>query len=325
MRRRQWCLNLLSASATIALLLTIAACARADAARTNGLRYVGIATDAWHVDDASRAVGGRFDVVMTFEAWARNRTLKDWFAAARDRGARVMVSWEPWHPVPIDRADEQSRVQEEWSNGAIVAGRHDHYIRRFARAVRAAGVPVYLRLMHEMNGVSYPWSADPKRYRAAWRRVWRIFHQEGASNAVFVWSVNPNSYEDDRTFMRRVRSYWPGRRYVDQVGSTLIRFGGRRKNVPLAFYFKRIGLLRTFRRPVVLTEVNVNYEDRLRWLRELRVRLRQNRWVRGLVWSQQPSRGERRMQGIGRMDWDIATDPRARRLLRAIIADRPRG
>jgi len=50
-----------------------------------------------------------------------------------------------------------------------------------------------------MNGDWIPWCAfqygmDTDLYVEAWRRVHRIFQEEGAGNALFVWNPNDVSY-----------------------------------------------------------------------------------------------------------------------------------
>jgi hypothetical protein len=77
----------------------------------------------------------------------------------------------------------------------------------------------------------------------------------------------------------------------------------------------------------MLTEVNVDYADRLAWLRDLRALLARSPWISAVVWSQLPSRGKQHQTGTGNVDWDIRRDPASAPLLRAIVEDgvRPPG
>ena len=93
-----------------------------------------------------------------------------------------------------------------------------------------------------MNGYWYPWTRDARAYRWAWRRIVRLFGVAGARNVRFVWSVNANLYEPEPEWLRTARRYWPGRRYVDAVASTMIDFGGD-KDYTVARFVPRLRAL----------------------------------------------------------------------------------
>jgi hypothetical protein len=139
---------------------------------------------------------------------------------------------------------------------------------------------------------------------------------------VFVWSVNPSLYiTDDSQWMDELSPYWPGARYVDFVGSTMINFGGIKQH-GVAEYVRRIRHLRTFGKPVMLTEINVDYAVRRSFLRDLGRFLDRADWVQGVVWSQFPSRGEatlRKTMKLGNMNWQATRDRPSARLLGAMI------
>ena len=157
------------------------------------------------------AVGRVPDEIMWFVAWG----LRDGFPVAdaarvRDLGATPVITWEPWEPA---LGADQSSIRMR----SIAAGRHDRYVRRWARDILAFGTPVVLRFAHEVNGTWYPWSpgVDGTTVRdavSAWRRVHDIFERVGATNAVFRWS--PNVPFPGSTAMS---SLWPGAGYVDEV------------------------------------------------------------------------------------------------------------
>ena len=102
-------------------------------------------------------------------------------------------------------------------DGAITSGSVDAYLRAQAAAVVAYKKPVFLRLDWEMNGTWYPeWSrpaVSPSAYVAAWRHIWTIFQQAGATNAAFVWCPNVGEFGgQDWT------SWYPGSAYVNWIG-----------------------------------------------------------------------------------------------------------
>ena len=335
---RQFALNLLTCSVTAALLVALALPAKRtlDVARESAVaelpwptpavsprRAFGVYVDPWHVDDWARSVGAAPQLAAKFEAFSNRRTIDRFLAQVSRIGLRrVMVSWEPWAPVPVTFGTErQAAPQPGYRNIDIARGSQDRYILRFARSLAAYPGTIYLRYAHEMNGYWYPWSRGAKAYRWAWRRIVRLFAAAGARNVRFVWSVNTNLYEPEAVWLRTLRRYWPGRRYVDLVGSTMIDFGGR-KEYPVARFADRLRVLhRAFVKPLVLAETNTDFSGRVRWLGDLRRMLRAMPWIRAVMWSQLPSRGKVQQQGTGIVDWDVQRDPGAGSQLREIIND----
>jgi mannan endo-1,4-beta-mannosidase len=336
-------LNLATSSVTLALLVGLAMPAKwtLDAARRsaassviapdapwprparNPRRAFGAYVDPWHVDDWARNVGAAPQMVAKFEAFANARTIDPWLAQARHIGIRrLLISWEPWKPVPAAWGTAlQARPQPGYTNLEIARGAQDRYILRFARSLARFRGVVYLRFAHEMNGYWYPWSRGPRAYVYAWRRIVRIFDVAGARNVRFVWSVNPNLYESERTWQHGIRPYWPGRRYVDAIGSTMIDFGGV-KSYPVDRFEPRLRALRaTFHKPVVLTEVNTAYAGRVRWLADFRRMLAAMPWINAVAWSQLPSRGKVHQTGTGVVDWDVTVDTAAAAALTQIVHD----
>jgi hypothetical protein len=335
---RRLSLNLLTSSLTLLVLgvLTVPAIrivsapgesspASTQVSQVSSLRSIfGVYVDPWHVDDWARHVGAAPQLIAKFQAFSRRSGIGGFLRESERRGIRrVMVSWEPWRPVPAALGvHAQQRPQPGYRNADVAAGARDSYIRRFARSLARFPGPVYLRYAHEMNGFWYPWSHDARGYVRAWRRIVRIFRTAGAGNVRFVWSVNPNLYETPSQRLRNLYRYWPGSRYVDLVGSTMINFGGQKRYSVPRLYAALRTLRLAFHKQVVLTETNTERRGRVRWLQDLRRTVRRTRWIRAVVWSQLPSRGKvQRRRKIGDTDWDVTRDPAAARVLRAIIRD----
>jgi mannan endo-1,4-beta-mannosidase len=286
-------------------------------------RTVGVYVDPWNVDDWARSVGASPGLVAEFEAFSQNRVLDHHLREAERQGVRrMLISWEPWKPVPPSLGPfQQYQPQLGYRNADIARGAQDEYIARFARSLAGFQGTVYLRYAHEMNGFWYPWARGARGYVQAWRHVVSIFRQVGARNVRFVWSVNPNLFQARAEWLRKLRRYWPGSSYVDAVGSTMINFGGR-KDYRVARWVPRLrALRRLYRKPVMLTETNTAYRGRVRWLRDLRRLLKRTPWIRALIWSQLASRGKANMNDAGRVDWDVRRDPPAAAVLRQIIRD----
>src|SRR3954471_10381095 len=172
-------LNLATCSLTAVLLAALALPAKwtLDAARlaappttvidapwprpaANPRRAFGVYVDPWHVDDWARSVGAAPQMVAKFEAFANQRTIDPWLTQARRIGIRrLLVSWEPWAPVPAAWGTaQQARPQPGYRNLDIARGAQDRYMLRFARSLARFGGVVDLRFGHEMNGYWYPWS-----------------------------------------------------------------------------------------------------------------------------------------------------------------------
>src|SRR4051794_27257556 len=282
----------------------------------------GAYVDPWNLADW-RAAGIAPQYVGRFEAFSRGTTVDGVLRESeRQSLAAVLVTWEPWKPVPANLgAAAQFAPQPGYTNREIADGAQDDYMLRFARSLASFRGRVYLRYAHEMNGTWYPWSNDPIAYRRAWRHVVRLFASVGARNVSFVWSPNPSVFLPLSTWQRSVRVYWPGRRYVDAVGSTMINFGGQKPYAVDRFVPRLRALRRLYRKPVMLTEVKTVYGGRGRWLRDLRRMLRRTPWIRSVAWFQQQSRAAVQLPDIDSMSWDVRADPTATALLRGIIRD----
>jgi hypothetical protein len=311
------CMRCLRARGLLVLLATLVVSATPASASP---RTFGVYVDPWHVADWSHSVGFAPAYVARFEAFSRNATLDSFLREAEHQGLRrVLVSWEPWNPVPPELGvAQQFRPQPGYRNRDIARGVLDAYLQRFARSLATFRGRVDLRYAHEMNGTWYPWSHDPVAYRRAWRHIVRLFHAAGAHNVRFVWSVNPSLFLPYRTWLRSVRVYWPGRRYVGAVGSTMINFGGEKRYTVARFGPRLRELRRRYRKPVLLTEVNTVHHGRVRWLRDLRRLVARNRWIRSIAWYQHRSRGQVQIPHAGNLAWDVQRDPLAASALRSI-------
>jgi mannan endo-1,4-beta-mannosidase len=337
---RQLALHLMTGSATLLILVLLAipakqALERQDPAEAapaptfhfspapHPRRVFGVYVDPWHVDDWTHEVGAAPQSVAKFEAFSSGRTIAGYAAESRRKGIRrLLVSWEPWTPVPSALGVRaQARQQPGYRNIDIARGAQDRYITRFARELARFDGTVYLRYAHEMNGYWYPWSRDARAYRWAWQRIVRLFRVAGARNVRFVWSVNANLYEPARVWRATMRRYWPGARYVDFVGTTMIDFGGT-KDYPVRAFAPRLRTLRRlYGKPIMLAETNTEARGAAGWLRDLRELLERMPWIRGVYWSQLPSRGKVQQSGTGVVDWDVQRVPEAAAQLRAIIRD----
>jgi glycosyl hydrolase family 26 len=278
----------------------------------------GVASSAADFASWNQAFHGRLKLRMVFQPWAFNT---DPATVLNGPGIPV-ISWEPWKPPPAGTsAKRQGASQPAYSNAAIAAGRWDGYIRQWAQAIKAYGHPVILRPAAEFNGFWYPWSHDPRAYVRAWRHMWTVFHDVGARNVTWVWSFQVNCDAEPVAWQKQIRQYWPGRRYVDTLGMSLLRF---QQGAPVAFYMDHLTIAhQLFGRPTMITESNVAYGIRLPWLTSVRDALAALPFNRGFVWSQAPSQEQTRNPGAGNMNWNARTDRAAAAILAEIAALNP--
>ena len=131
------------------------------------------------------------------------------------RGALPVITW-----MPTDR-----------SLTSIIEGTHDRYLRRYAGDVAREGLPVSLRFAHEMNGSWYGWSAgrteynnSPAKYIAAWRHIWQVFDDVGATDDV-IWLWSPGRVDNltprAGNGLTTLAEDYPGDAYVDWIGATV--------------------------------------------------------------------------------------------------------
>lgn len=145
------------------------------------------------------------------------RWFQDWDAPYNRAYARTLTGLNrelelSWQPRTRTSAGVRGVPYRE-----IAAGRHDAYLRQFARDVRREGVPLRITFAPEMNGNwgAYQLSArnTPADFVHAWRRIVNVFRAEGAP-VRWVWTPNilypgmPSSY----------RALYPGGEWVHEVG-----------------------------------------------------------------------------------------------------------
>ncbi|CAN5646249.1 hypothetical protein BH23PAT1_BH23PAT1_0140 [soil metagenome] len=172
------------------------------------------------IDRYTKLVGRAPSHVMFFRNWEHDEFPTDNLNEVVSRGAMPIVTWVPKDP-------SKGVNQPEYSLSTIVAGKHDAYIRRWAKGAASWDQPFYMRPMHEMNGTWSPWAVgvngnSPTDYIRAWRRIYNIFESEGASNVRWVWSPNAGG--------RKFTDLYPGDAYVDWVALDGYNFGNSKSH-----------------------------------------------------------------------------------------------
>jgi hypothetical protein len=185
-------------------------------------------TDLGELDAFRASIGGRRVATWTiWRNWGHPAFRPFPMAAAqgaRARGAVPMIWWEP-----IDPADWSDTTYTRHQN--IIDGLHDDYVREFATDAREYGHTVLLRFAHQANSDYLPWAWDYsdtddntiRTFKLAWRHVWRIFREVGATNVKWVWSIATQTCAGD--CLGRPLGY-PGNHFVDYMGFTWENWAG---------------------------------------------------------------------------------------------------
>ena len=112
----------------------------------------------------------------------------------------------------------------------ILSGREDWRFIRLAEQSKTFGKPYLLSIDHEMNGdwfyFSEPFKKQPtdwtaEKYKLVWRRIHKIFQDNGATNVAFAWCPGAmgrkfGKYDSVNSY----KAYYPGDEYVDWVGAS---------------------------------------------------------------------------------------------------------
>lgn len=254
----------------------------------------------------TRLTGSRPAMLLTFVPWQRGGgpSFPAGFCRfARDYGATPLITWEPWDP------------KSQWYPmlRAIAAGHEDTRVRDWATSARQWRFSVLLRFAHEMNGDWYPWCErkDPRQaarhYVAAYRHIWEVFREAGASNVQWVWA--PNFEPTDR-----LDRYYPGNDCVDYIGIDLYN-QPRWPRDPADMLGPLLEFAGEKGKPVILTEVgsaeafatsrssvgNAEWADKARWIDRLFEVVAARPDIRGLAW----------FDVWKEADWRIGSSPEA--------------
>lgn len=176
-------------------------------------------TSMQQVNAYNRIAGRHFNIISCYIPWgdAPQCFLQDsLMQAIYNTGAVPMITWEPWSALFANTGkNTPQNIMPSISNGL-----YDDYLGKFARQLKSLRRPVFLRFAHEPGNPAYPWTSSDtgtgKVYTDAWKYVHHFFDSAGARNVIWVW--NPWKPET-------AGNYFPGRRYVDWLGVTVLNYG----------------------------------------------------------------------------------------------------
>jgi len=173
---------------------------------TNYLRYLGVhepdAPNSYaQIEQFAASIGRQPNIVSYYGPWLE-KFQRGFVTMAAKHGATTIVQIDP----------------ENVSLAAIASGKYDTYLRAYAADVRAFGGRVVISFGHEMNGNWYPWAnqhTPPRTFVAAWRHIVMVFRESGATNVIWLWTVN---VVDPANQILDPKAWWPGNQYVNWVG-----------------------------------------------------------------------------------------------------------
>ena len=188
-----------------------------------GVQMPGLPNDPGEIDTFNTLVGGKAAIALWFSTWAEPLIDVPTLDSITATGSIPMLTWEPW-------ASDAQIEPALYPLRSIADGAFDDYIRQSAQDAAAYGKPFFLRFAEEMNGGWFPWGVGvngntANDYLAAWQHVVTVFREEGADNAVWVWS--PNSEYDG---LYPFSDLYPGDEWVDWVGLDGYNWGSQEQS-----------------------------------------------------------------------------------------------
>jgi hypothetical protein len=215
--------------------------------------YLGAFVDFGDTEDAvslagierfEKLIGKHLAIVASSSYWGEQSFPTANLELIARHGAVPLVFWSPW-----DQPYEQLKGPDRFSLDAILAGRWDAYIDKWAASAAAFGRPMLVSFCNEMNGDWFPWSgtyygdashaervgarplpgggfAGPEEFKRAWRYVVDRVRAHGGTN--IQWVFHANNYSDPQEKWNAVEQYYPGSKYVDWLGLSI--YGKQERN-----------------------------------------------------------------------------------------------
>jgi hypothetical protein len=208
------------------------------------------------------------------------------------REQRIVHVFYPWNGyVPRSEPDvaRSSTLMVSW-HGAEYAGINngssDRNIVSMAKKLKGMKRPILLRWGWEMNGDWFEWGGanngqDPAGYAKAWKRMHRIFREQGADNVAWVWSPNWNS--GPNASWNKMQRYYPGDDYVDWVGVSGYDFYSESPKTLFTPVVRAYGE----RKPIIFSEtaaVEHGGRSKAEWVRKLAAYVKATPEIGAVVW-----------------------------------------
>ena len=126
-----------------------------------------------------------------------------------------------------------NQPEPKFSLKKIASGAFDAPLRAWADGAKASRVPMMIEFGTEVNGDWFSWNgawngdkAGAKLFKASYRRIVRLFREQGASNVTWCFHVSAQGSPNAR--WNRMASYYPGDDVVDWIGVSI--YGAQTKD-----------------------------------------------------------------------------------------------
>jgi len=179
------------------------------------------------IEDFEKLVGKQQAIIASSSYWGEQTFPRRNMEIISRHGSVPLLFWSPW-----DKPYLQDLGPDRFNLFAILAGRWDDYIDKWADEAKAFGKPLFVAWGIEMNGTWFPWSGffyggdqklngtgdflGPDTYKRTYRYIVDRVRARGASNILWVFHANNYSYPVDP--WNTIQSYYPGSDYVDWLG-----------------------------------------------------------------------------------------------------------
>jgi hypothetical protein len=253
-------------------------------------------------------VGATPRILMWYQGWNTPLVNPANLRGTAAAGAVPMITWDP----------QIGRTGIPFS--AIDSGRYDPYIAASARAARAWGRPLYIRLAHEMNLPASEFGPGRKGDTArtfvlAWRHILSIFRRYRATNVSWVWSPNVDC-EGRCPFS----AFFPGNAWVNWVALDGYNYAAV-DHVPWLSFSQIFApsyatLEQLTHKPVMIAETASAGigGNKASWIRQISPTLRSSlRRVHALIWFQR----------IKETDWRVNSSPAALAAFQQLVHSPP--
>jgi len=271
------------------------------------------------IDRFESQTGVRLDLVDIYLDWST--PVANLTTAIRDvagHGALPILTWEAQTITTQDIIAGTRQL-------ALRDGRHlpiDAYVAEFAggvcRQARLTHQPVFIRMLHEMNGNWFAWGIGyeangrtpntPESYKEAWIKLHDAFTSRCGDDVRFVWAINHFSKGPGTSFMNT----YPGDAYVDFVGIDGYNWGSKAtwgwQDFDTIFQDGLCTLQAQTTKPILIAEVGSSEAggDKAQWIHDLLANVAARDRVRGFVWL---NHQKYEVQIDGTMDWPVTSSP----------------
>ena len=182
------------------------------------------------IEDFEKLVGKHQAIIASSSYWGEQTFPTENLNLIWRHNSIPLLFWSPW-----DKPYEEDSGPDKFSLNAILEGKWDAYIDRWADDAKMFGQPIFVSFCNEMNGSWFPWAGahygagtiipnssplayeGPELFKKAYRHVVDRVRARGAKNILWVFHVMDYSIPVGYLW-NTAAAYYPGDDYVDWMG-----------------------------------------------------------------------------------------------------------